>query len=221
MTKKINTMVEELMAKVNAGEMDLATALTQAAEMATKKATQPRVDHIAEAQSATAITDLAVLYKKAAAKMSSAKRRAGLKYETDPSYLKYKAEFEAVKARKNELYASTVGIEDEVEAAIKVGSSDNAIVQAFLNYYKDKYTDEALKIKARKNLTNQEFHAELNKMPTTAPQSLLDKLDSYREGLSQVYLKRNGNDQFVIKLNRLANYIEANSKKTRKTKEVK
>ena len=80
MTKKINTMVEELMAKVNAGEMDLATALTQAAEMATKKATQPKVDHIAEAQSATAITDLAVLYKKAAAKMSSAKRRAGLKY---------------------------------------------------------------------------------------------------------------------------------------------
>lgn len=221
MTKKINTMVEGLMAKVNAGEMDLATALTQAAEMATKKATQPRVDHIAEAQSATAITDLAVLYKKAAAKMSSAKRRAGLKYETDPSYLKYKAEFEAVKARKNELYASTVGIEDEVEAAIQVGSSDNAIVQAFLNYYKDKYTDEALKIKARKNLTNQEFHAELNKMPTTAPQSLLGKLDSYREDLSLVYLKRNINDQFVIKLNRLAHYIEANSKKTRKTKEVK
>lgn len=78
-----------------------------------------------------------------------------------------------------------------------------------------------MKIKARKNLTNQELHAELNKMPITAPQYLLDKLDSYREGLSQVYLKRNGNDQFVIKLNRLANYIESNSKKTRKTKEVK
>jgi hypothetical protein len=179
------------------------------------------VDHIAEAQNSNAITELQVLYKKAAAKMSSAKRRAGLKYESDPAYLKYKKEFEAVKARKNELYASVATVEDEVEAAIQIGSSSQAIVQAFLNYYKDKYTDEALKIKARKNLTNEAFHKELSKTPSTAPQSLLDKLESYREGLSVTYLSRNGNDQFIIKLNKLANYIEANraSKTTEKKRQ--
>ena len=212
----VRTKVEEMMAKVQSGEMTLEQALTAMAN--TQKVTQPRVDHIAEISGMNTLTELAVAYKKAAAKMSSAKRRAGLKYEEDPSYLKYKAEFELTQTRKNELYASVADMEDRVEAIIKIGGSDQAIIQEFLNQEKEILMDELLKVKTRKKLTNEDVHKLVAKAPATAPQELLDILENYREGLSEAYLSRNGNDQFVIKLNKLANLILV--KKTTR-KEVK
>ena len=221
MTKRTNNteamgMVQELMAQVQAGALTLEEALAKAAELgAAKKTPQPRVDHIAVANETNAIEDLQKLYKKAAAKMSSAKRRAGEAYETDPSYLRYKAEFEAVKARKNEIYATVADEEDAVVAAIKAGEKLGSILQAFMNQEKQVLEDEVLKIKARKKLTNVQFAMELKKMPNKPTEDMIGKMEDYLVGLSEAYLSRNSNDQFVIKLNQMSQYIMANRKEVK------
>jgi len=201
----MTNLLQNLMEQVQNGEITLEQALTEAANHG--KQTRVQVDHITEISGMDTLTALAVAYKKAAAKMSSAKRRAGLRYETDPAYLKYKKEFELTQKRKNELYASVADMEDRVEAIIKIGGSDQAIIQEFLNQEKEILMNELLKVKARKKLTNEDVHKLIAKAPATAPQELLDILENYREGLSEAYLSRNGNDQFIIKLNKLANLI--------------
>lgn len=209
--------LQDLMIQVQAGELKLEEALAKAAELgATKRAPQPKVDHIAVAQETNAIEDLQKLYKKAAAKMSSAKRRAGDAYETDPAYLRYKEEFEVVKARKNEVYATVADVEDAVEAAIKAGEKLGSILQAFMNQEKKLLEDEVKKIQTRKKLTKSELALELKKSPSKPTQEMLDKMEGYLIGLSQAYLSRNENDQFVIKLNQMSNYIKAHNKSQRK-----
>ena len=212
----VQEAVRELMAQVEAKELTLQEALAKAAELgAAKKIPQPRVDHIAVANETNAIEDLQKLYKKAAAKMSSAKRRAGDAYETDPAYLRYKEEFEAVKARKNEVYATVADVEDPVEAAIKAGEKLGSILKAFMDRENELLKDETLKIKARKNLTHSELALELKKSSSKPTKEMLDKMDSYMEGLSQAYLSRNSNDHFVIKLNQMSNYIKDNGKEVK------
>ena len=213
---KVVTMMEELKAKVNAGELTIEEALEMAAELGSKKVPQPKVDHIAVAQETNAIEDLQKLYKKAAAKMSSAKRRAGDAYETDAAYLRYKAEFEVIKARKNEVYATVADVKDAVEASIKAGEKLGSILQAFMNQEKELLTKELMKIKARKKLTNSEFGLELKKMPNKPTKEMLDKMEGYLVGLSQAYLKRNENDQFIIKLNKMSQYLKSQNKTDRK-----
>ena len=215
MTQVNNTMVQELMAQVQAGELTLEEALSKAAETGAKKGPQARVDHIAVANETNTIEDLQKLYKKAAAKMSSAKKRAGDAYETDPAYLRYQAEFEAVKARKNEVYAAVAEVADPVEAAIKAGEKIGSILQAFMNQEKQLLEDEILKIKARKQLTNAELALELKKTSSKPTKEMLTKMDNYLEGLSQTYLDRNSNDQFVIKLNQMSNYSKNNRKEVK------
>ena len=213
--EELKAMLAELQAKVAAGEITIEAALEQAAVSAAQEEAAPRVDFMKVLAETNTIEGLQKLYKKAAAKMSSAKRRAGDSYLSDKSYSKFRREFEAVQTKMNEVHASVSELADRVEAAIKAGEKLGSILQAFMNQEKEVMDNEILKIKARKKLTNTEFALELKKMPNKPTKEMIDKMEGYLEGLSQAYLSRNENDQFVIKLNQMSQYIMANRKEVK------
>lgn len=188
------TRLEELKAKVEAGEMTMEEALEAAAQKPAKRPTiANRVEWIA------GLSNLAELEKAiriAYAKKSKAKGK-------EETVAKYEEEIRAGQARKNELLAEINQAEDRVAKAIELGMDPSKLLQDVLADMEDEIAVAIADLAAAKEVTKKTLKEIMSSQATGIHPDIASRLGDLGQDFLDRYEERKDNgDQRVISLNK-------------------
>ena len=186
--------LEELKAKVEAGEMTMEEALEAAAQKPAKRPTiANRVEWI------SGLTNLAELEK--AIRIAYAKKsKAKGKPETIE---KYEAEIKAGQDRKNELLLEINQAEDRVAKAIELGMDPSKLLQDVLADMEDEVAVAIADLAEAKGITKKALKDIMTTQATGIHPDIAERLGDLGQDFLDRYEERKGNgDQRVISLNK-------------------
>lgn len=188
------TRLEELKAKVEAGEMTMEAALEAAAQKAPKRPTiANRVEWISQ------LTNLAELEKAiriAYAKKSKAKGK-------EETVAKYEEEIRAGQARKNDLLAEINQAEDRVAKAIELGMDPSKLLQDVLADMEEEIAVAIADLAAAKNVTKKALKDIMSAQATGLHPLIIERLGELGPDFLERYEERKDNgDQRVLSLNK-------------------
>lgn len=188
------TRLEELQAKVEAGEMTMQEALEAAAQKAPKRPTiANRVEWIGQ------LTNLAELEK--AIRIAYAKKSKAKGNEV--TVAKYEEEIRAGQARKNELLAEINQAEDRVSKAIELGMDPSKLLQDVLADMEDEVAASIADLAAAKNVSKKALKEIMTEQATGIHPDIASRLGDLGQDFLDRYEERKGNgDQRVISLNK-------------------
>lgn len=188
------TRTEELMAKVEAGEMTMQEAIEAAAQKAPKRPTiANRVEWI------SGLSNLAELEK--AIRIAYAKKSKAKGNEV--TVAKYEEEIRAGQARKNELLAEINQAEDRVSKAIELGMDPSKLLQDVLADMEDEVAASIADLAAAKNVSKKALKEIMAEQATGIHPDIAARLGDLGQDFLDRYEERKGNgDQRVISLNK-------------------
>lgn len=188
------TRLEELQAKVEAGEMTMQEALEAAAQKAPKRPTiANRVEWI------SGLSNLAELEK--AIRIAYAKKSKAKGNEV--TVAKYEEEIRAGQARKNELLAEINQAEDRVSKAIELGMDPSKLLQDVLADMEDEVAASIADLAAAKNVSKKALKEIMTEQATGIHPDIASRLGDLGQDFLDRYEERKGNgDQRVISLNK-------------------
>lgn len=188
------TRLEELQAKVEAGEMTMQEALEAAAQKPAKRPTiANRVEWIGQLAN---LAELEKAIRIAYAKKSKAKGK-------EETVAKYEAEIKAGQARKNELLAEINQAEDRVSKAIELGMDPSKLLQDVLADMEDEIAAAIADLAAAKNVSKKALKDIMTNQATGIHPDIAERLgDLGQDFLDRYEERRENGDQRVISLNK-------------------